>query len=169
MFNIFEKKGQTIIQLTAGDSLEIETVPFIDTDDDNKFDISKNDEPIVLGENDYVLFVVYAQNGKVYIKKVLTANDYNEQDVLTMKISCADTKDLQPYKYFFSFSYLPQDGADCYTYNTGAFEVMPSINAVDLLNEYLHPTPPETDESENDNNAEDTNTENIGGDETNGS
>ena len=38
MFEIVEKKGQIVIRLTAGDSAEIETQPFIDSDTNKIFD-----------------------------------------------------------------------------------------------------------------------------------
>ena len=77
MFEILEKKGQTYINLTQNDSCEISTSPFIDADENKIFDTDSNDKPIVLGDDDYVLFCVASPSGRIYLKRVLTKNDYN--------------------------------------------------------------------------------------------
>ena len=141
MFEIVEKKGQIIIQFTAGDSAEIETQPFIDSDNNKIFDTDSDDSPIILGDNDYVLFCVASPSGKVYLKKLLTNQDYNNDGILTMKLSPTDTIDLQPFSYLFSFSYMPHKGEDCYTYATGIFNLLPAIGTVKDLNESFIPEP----------------------------
>ena len=139
MFEIIEKKGQIVIQLTAGDSAEIETQPFIDTNDNKIFDINSDDKPIILGDDDYVLFCVASPSGRVYLKKLLTNNDYNSNGVLTMKLSPADTIDLQPFSYLFSFSYMPNKGEDCYTYATGIFNLLPAVGTIRDLDNSQQP------------------------------
>lgn len=134
MFEIIEKKGKIVINLTAGDSAEIETQPFIDADNNKIFDPSSNDQPIILGDNDIVLFSVGSPSGKVYFKKLLTNQDYNSNGILTMKLSPTDTIDLQPFSYLFSFSYMPHKGEDCYTYATGIFNLLPAISTIRDLN-----------------------------------
>ena len=151
MFEIVEKKGQIIIRLTAGDSAEIETFPFIDTDSNKIFDIDSDDKPIVLGDDDYVLFCVASPSGRVYLKKILTNNDYNSDGILTMKIAPCDTIDLQPFSYLFSFSYMPHKGEDCYTYATGIFNLLPAIGTIRDLNESEHPI--ESEQPENTENS----------------
>ena len=141
MFEVVEKKGQIVIRLTAGDSAEIETSPFIDSDSNKIFDIDSDDKPIVLGDDDYVLFCVASPSGRVYLKKLLTNNDYNSNGVLTMKLSPADTIDLQPFSYLFSFSYMPNKGEDCYTYATGIFNLLPAVSTVKDLSESFIPDP----------------------------
>ena len=143
MFEIVEKKGQIVIRLTAGDSAEIETSPFIDADSNKIFDIDSNDKPIVLGDDDYVLFCVASPSGRVYLKKLLTNQDYNSDGVLTMKLSPTDTIDLQPFSYLFSFSYMPHKGEDCYTYATGIFNLLPAIGTIRELNDPDLPIDPE--------------------------
>lgn len=143
MFEIVEKKGQITIRLTAGDSAEIETSPFIDSDSNKIFEIDSNDKPIVLGDDDYVLFCVASPSGRIYLKKLLTNQDYNSDGVLTMKFSPADTIDLQPFSYLFSFSYMPHKGEDCYTYATGIFNLLPSIGTIRELNDPELPIEPE--------------------------
>ena len=160
MFEIVEKKGQIIIRLTAGDSAEIETQPFIDSNANKVFDsnlvdnnyfkdekidyaILKDDKPIILGDADYVLFCVASPSGRVYLKKLLTNNDYNSNGVLTMKLSPADTIDLQPFSYLFSFSYMPNKGEDCYTYATGIFNLLPAFGTIRELNKPDLPIDPE--------------------------
>ena len=58
MFEIVEKRGQTYINLTRNDSCEISTCPFIDADENKIFIADSDDKPIVLGDDDYVLFCV---------------------------------------------------------------------------------------------------------------
>ena len=130
MFEILEKKGQTYINLTQNDSCEISTSPFIDADENKIFDTDSNDKPIVLGDDDYVLFTVASPSGRIYIKKIITKSDYNSDNVLTVKLYPEDTISLQPFSYLFSFAYMPNKGEDCYTYATGAFEVLEAISTV---------------------------------------
>lgn len=144
MFEILEKKGQTYINLTQNDSCEISTSPFIDADDNKIFDPDSNDKPIVLGDDDYVLFCVASPSGRIYLKRVLTKNDYNSDGVLTMKLCPTDTIDLQPFSYLFSFSYMPHKGEDCYTYATGIFNLLPAVGTIRDLNESFAPVTPET-------------------------
>lgn len=144
MFEILEKKGQTYINLTQNDSCEISTSPFIDINENKIFDTDSNDKPIVLGDDDYVLFCVASPSGRIYLKRVLTKNDYNSDGVLTMKLYPTDTIDLQPFSYLFSFSYMPHKGEDCYTYATGIFNLLPAVGTIRDLNESFAPATPET-------------------------
>ena len=139
MFEILEKKGQTYINLTQNDSCEISTSPFIDADENKIFDPDSNDKPIVLGDDDYVLFCVASPSGRIYLKRVLTKNDYNSDGVLTMKLCPTDTIDLQPFSYLFSFSYMPHKGEDCYTYATGIFNLLPVVGTIRDLNHSEQP------------------------------
>ena len=141
MFEIIEKKGQIVINLTRNDSCEISTCPFIDADENKIYDKDSDDKPIILGDNDYVLFCVASLSGKVYLKKLLTNQDYNNDGILTMKLSPTDTIDLQPFSYLFSFSYMPHKGEDCYTYATGIFNLLPAVSTVKDLNESFIPEP----------------------------
>lgn len=151
MFEIIEKKSQIVIRLTAGDSAEIETQPFIDSDTNKIFDTDSDDKPIVLGDEDYILFCVASPSGRIYLKKLLTKSDYNSDGILTMKLSPADTIDLQPFSYLFSFSYMPHKGEDCYTYATGIFNLLPAIGTIRDLNESEHPI--ESEQPENTENS----------------
>ena len=141
MFEIVEKKGQTYINLTRNDSCEISTCPFIDADENKIFIADSDDKPIVLGDDDYVLFCVASPSGRVYLKKLLTNQDYNSEGILTMKLFPTDTIDLQPFSYLFSFSYMPNKGGDCYTYATGVFNLLPAVGTIRELN---IPDKPET-------------------------
>ena len=143
MFEIVEKKSQIVIRLTAGDSAEIETQPFIDYNANKIFDTDSDDKPIVLGDDDYILFCVASPSGRIYLKKLLTKSDYNSDGILTMKLSPADTIDLQPFSYLFSFSYMPNKGEDCYTYATGIFNLLPAFGTIRELNNPDLPIDPE--------------------------
>ena len=155
MFEIVEKKGQTYINLTRNDSCEISTCPFIDADENKIFIADSDDKPIVLGDDDYVLFCVASPSGRVYLKKLLTKSDYNSDGVLTMKLSPADTIDLQPFSYLFSFSYMPNKGEDCYTYATGVFNILPTVGTVRELNVLVEPDIPVEPETPEDNDSSD--------------
>ena len=155
MFEIVEKRGQTYINLTRNDSCEISTCPFIDADENKIFIADSDDKPIILGDDDYVLFCVASPSGRVYLKKLLTKSDYNSDGVLTMKLSPADTIDLQPFSYLFSFSYMPNKGEDCYTYATGVFNILPAVGTVRELNVLVEPDIPVEPETPEDNNSSD--------------
>lgn len=155
MFEIVEKKGQTYINLTRNDSCEISTCPFIDADENKIFITDSDDKPIILGDDDYVLFCVASPSGRVYLKKLLTKSDYNSDGVLTMKLSPADTIDLQPFSYLFSFSYMPNKGEDCYTYATGVFNILPAVGTVRELNVPVEPDIPVEPETPENNNSSD--------------
>ena len=155
MFEIVEKKGQTYINLTRNDSCEISTCPFIDADENKIFIADSDDKPIVLSDDDYVLFCVASPSGRVYLKKILTKSDYNSDGVLTMKLSPADTIDLQPFSYLFSFSYMPNKGEDCYTYATGVFNILPAVGTVRELNVPVEPDIPVEPETPENNNSSD--------------
>ena len=162
MFEIVEKKGQTYINLTRNDSCEISTCPFIDADENKIFIADSDDKPIVLGDDDYVLFCVASPSGRVYLKKLLTKSDYNSDGVLTMKLSPADTIDLQPFSYLFSFSYMPNKGEDCYTYATGVFNILPAVGTVRELNVPVEPDIPVEPEMTENNDSSDESGDNNG-------
>ena len=155
MFNIFEKKGQTIIQLTAGDSASITTTPYSDANNDNSFNPTDNDEPIILDENSYVMFIVASSSGRTYIKKFLTVDDYNDNNELVVNLNPSDTKDMQPFRYLFSFTYFPNKTEQAYTYSNGIIEILQSLGNVDTLDEYLNPlnVEPETPDDGGDENG----------------
>lgn len=158
MFEIIERKGQVHIRLSRGDSMQLETIPFTDTNENKKYDPDTDDKPIVLGEDDYVLFCMYSGSGRKYLSKLLTKDDYNEQQVLTLTLKPKDTINLQPYCYNFSFTYMPHKGEEAYTYVEGIFEIMPSCNAInEILKEEpipIEPTDPDTGNTEmGDNNG----------------
>ena len=162
MFEIVEKKGQTYINLTRNDSCEISTCPFIDADENKIFIADSDDKPIVLGDDDYVLFCVASPSGRVYLKKLLTKSDYNSDGVLTMKLSPVDTIDLQPFSYLFSFSYMPNKGEDCYTYATGVFNILPAVGTVRELNVPVEPDIPVEPEVPENNDSSDESGDNNG-------
>lgn len=162
MFEIVEKKGQTYINLTRNDSCEISTCPFIDADENKIFIADSDDKPIVLSDDDYVLFCVASPSGRVYLKKLLTKSDYNSDGVLTMKLSPADTIDLQPFSYLFSFSYMPNKGEDCYTYATGVFNILPAVGTVRELNVPVEPDIPVEPETPENNDSSDESGDNNG-------
>lgn len=133
MFEIINRKDIVYIRLSKGNSCEIETTPFCDADNNKIYDPDKNDKPIMLGENDYILFVVTSGSGRKYLTKIITNADYNEQQILTLKLKPVDTLKLEPHCYNFSFTYLPNAGEDAYTYAEGKFELLPVCGTVEDL------------------------------------
>ena len=152
----------TYINLTRNDSCEISTCPFIDADENKIFIADSDDKPIVLGDDDYVLFCVASPSGRVYLKKLLTNQDYNSEGILTMKLFPTDTIDLQPFSYLFSFSYMPNKGEDCYTYATGVFNILPAVGTVRELNVPVEPDIPVEPETPEDNSSSDESGDNNG-------
>lgn len=123
MFEITERKGITHIRLSRGNSCTITTNPlYIDTNENKVYDT--DDIPIILENNDRVLFCVCSGSGRKYLTKILTPNDYNDQDVLTLKLDAKDTL-LEPHCYDFSFTYFPSNKSEAYTYAEGKFEILP--------------------------------------------
>ena len=143
MFEVIEGRCSTRIRLTRGDTAVINTEPWNDVDHDDIYNPEDANEVIILGDNDYVLFTVASCSGRKYIEKLLTKNDYNELGVLQLRLSPADTKDMQPFTYKFSFQYMQNNGEDCFTYSQGDFELLESINTVDALSEILTPEIPD--------------------------
>lgn len=126
MFNIIEKDNQTIIQLNRGDSAEFQTEPYTCSDGIKV--------PIILEENDYILFCISSSSGRIYYKKTISKNDYNQNNILTIKLQPNDTINLEPFRYVFSLQYMPDSGSDAYTYSTGIFDLLPSIATIEDLN-----------------------------------
>lgn len=158
MFRIIEKQGRpTIIQLTRGDSAEIPTEPYTNITEA----VGPDDEetPIVLSDVDYILFTIGSPSGRIYLKKLLTSEDYSDEGTLAVKLCPDDTKYLHPYRYTYSFAYMPQEGTDVYTYQVGIFELLPSVSIVDDLQEMLHPESVPDDEDKDPDNEEETENE----------
>lgn len=165
MFNIFEKKGQTIIQLSRGNNAEIQTFPYCDSTGDNIYNPDDYDTAITLDENSYVIFSVSSPSGRNYIRKVLTKDNYNDNGELTLCLTPADTKDMQPFRYMFDFTYFCNGiEQEAYTYSNGVFEILNALCDTDDLNEYLNPP---TDEPINPDVEPDTpNPDDTTGDDT---
>lgn len=154
MFEVIEGRCGIKLRLTRGDSGVMTTIPYNDVDNDGEYNPEDENEEIILGENDYVLFTVASGSGRKYITKLLTKDDYNAFGVLQLKLSPADTKDMQPFTYYFSFQYMPDNGSDCFTYSQGEFELLESISTVDTLTEILTPKPPDTETEDGENSGD---------------
>lgn len=128
MFDITTRKDIVNIRLTRGDTAVIETIPVIDVDEDGK--ITDVDQPITLRGDDKVLFCVGSVTGRIYLKKVLTADDYDGAGVLAVILKPSDTIHLQPFNYKFDFTYLPESG-DAYTYASGIFSLIDTIGTIE--------------------------------------
>ena len=126
LFEITDANGQIRINLTRNDSCEISTCPYTVNE-------SGDEVPILLADGDYVMFAAASRVGRTYLKKVLTNADYNEDGELLMKLSPEDTADMPAGEYVFSFAYMPDNGAECYTYVTGTFNLLTAVATVKQL------------------------------------
>ena len=125
MFEITDSGGQICIQLTRNDSCEILTCPMAEGD--------TGLVPIELGSNDFVMFAVMSKIGHIYLKKIITSADTDEDGNLRIKLSPADTANIPSGNYSFSIAYMPNGGEDCYTYAEGLFIILPTAAYVSQL------------------------------------
>lgn len=126
MFEITDSGGQVCISLTRNDSCEISTYPYTEG-------ASGEEVPISLDDGDVVMFAVANRTGRVYLKKILTNKDVDAEGCLVLKLSPEDTADMPAGEYVFSFAYMPDNGAECYTYVTGIFNLMTAVATVKQL------------------------------------
>jgi hypothetical protein len=126
LFEITDVNGQICINLTRNDSCEITTYPYTD-------DGSGGELPISLDDGDVVMFAVASRTGRIYLRKVLTNKDVDAEGYLVLKLSPDDTADMPASDYVFSLAYMPDNGAECYTYVTGIFNLMTAVATVKQL------------------------------------
>ena len=126
MFDITENGGQVVISLTRNDSCEISTCPYT-------VDESGAEVPISLADGDVVMFAVANRTGRIYLRKVLTNKDIDAEGYLVLKLTPEDTADMPVSEYVFSFAYMPDNGAECYTYVTGIFSLTTAVATVKQL------------------------------------
>lgn len=127
MFEITDSGGQVCISLTRNDSCEISTYPY-------NVGESGEEVPISLDGDDVVMFAVANRTGRIYLRKILTNADYDADGYLVLKLSPEDTADMPASEYVFSLAYMPDNGAECYTYVAGIFNLLPAVATVNQLN-----------------------------------
>ena len=126
MFEITDSGGQVCIQLTRNDSCEITTYPYTQG-------AAGEEIPISLDGDDVVMFAVANRTGRIYLRKILTNADVDADGYLLLKISPEDTADMPAGEYVFSFAYMPDNGAECYTYAVGVFNLTVAVATVKQL------------------------------------
>ena len=126
MFEITDSGGQVCINLTRNDSCEISTYPY-------NVGESGEEVPISLDGDDVVMFAVANRTGRIYLRKILTNADVDADGYLLLKLTPEDTADMPAGEYVFSFAYMPDNGAECYTYVTGTFNLMTAVATVKQL------------------------------------
>ena len=126
MFEITDSGGQVCINLTRNDSCEITTCPYTQG-------ATGEEIPISLDGDDVVMFAVANRTGRIYLRKILTNADVDADGYLLLKLSPEDTADMPAGEYVFSFAYMPDNGAECYTYVTGTFNLMTAVATVKQL------------------------------------
>ena len=126
MFEITDSGGQVCINLTRNDSCEITTCPYTQG-------ATGEEIPISLDGDDVVMFAVANRTGRIYLRKILTNADVDADGYLLLKLSPEDTADMPAGEYVFSFAYMPDNGAECYTYVTGIFNLLTAVATVKQL------------------------------------
>ena len=126
MFEITDSGGQVCINLTRNDSCEITTCPYTQG-------ATGEEIPISLDGDDVVMFAVANRTGRIYLRKILTNADVDAEGYLVLRLSPEDTADMPAGEYVFSFAYMPDNGAECYTYVTGTFNLMTAVATVKQL------------------------------------
>jgi hypothetical protein len=123
MFEINNKTNK--ITLTQGNSAIIDITPYL----------NDSQNPIVLQEGDKVLFTVKSVSGREYLKKILTNNDYdNEEDTsLNVVLTPEDTVNLAPYRYLYDLLLIYANG-EAYTFiGTSEFEITQAVGTINDL------------------------------------
>ena len=126
MFEITDSGGQVCINLTRNDSCEITTCPYTQG-------ATGEEIPISLDGDDVVMFAVANRTGRIYLRKILTNADVDAEGYLVLRLSPEDTADMPAGEYVFSFAYMPDNGAECYTYVTGTFNLLVAVATVKQL------------------------------------
>lgn len=116
MFHINSKNYN--IELTRGNSAEIDTTPFI----------QDTETPLELGENDKVVFTVKGKySDEICFQKVLTAADYDDEKKLVLRINPQDTVELKEGNlYVYDLMLVTEDGS-VYTYIGNYGDIVPSF------------------------------------------
>lgn len=121
MFNINPKNNR--IKLTRGNSCKIDILPLIAYSGDK---ITK--VPVILQNGDRVIFTVGGLSGKKYLQKILTADDYDENDdSLNLVLFPEDTINLQPINYVYDVVLVYDNGASVTFIDSATFSVLPAV------------------------------------------
>ena len=86
--------NENTITIARGTTLELIITP-IDMNTEQEY---------ILSEGEKIIFTVKAssnKSGKIYLQKILTVNDYDENGHLVLSLLPADTANLQEYNYCY--------------------------------------------------------------------
>ena len=116
MFNIFDPN---IIQITKGNTATIDITP-INT---------ATGDPYILDEGDKVLFTVKNRLGETVIQKVLTKDDYEDEEDTSINcdLDADDTKDLLTGEYKYDVLLVVADNAQAITFISSTFIITEAI------------------------------------------
>lgn len=110
------------IKLTRGNSCKIDILPLLVNES------LKTQTPIILSDDDKVIFTVASPSGKIYLQKVLTADDYDEGDeTLNLIIFPEDTIDMQPYDYVYDVLVVYDDGSTTTFIRDATFSILSAL------------------------------------------
>lgn len=116
------------IRLTQGNAGVINTTPYM----------CETNTPIEFGENDSVIFTVTSPSGRVYIQKILTKYNRNDDGSFDINIKTEDTVKMCPFRYRYDIVYAQCDTKNVaysgYTYiDTAFFTVVEAQGVTDVL------------------------------------
>lgn len=116
MFHINQRNYN--IELTRGNSAEIDTTPFI----------QDTEIPLELGENDKIVFTVKSRStNRIFIQKILTSADYDKDKKLVLRIDPKDTIDMRSGNFYVYDLMLVTESGDVYTYIGNFKKIVPSF------------------------------------------
>lgn len=106
------------ICLTRGNSCKIDILPIL-------IDDNKNESPIILKDEDKLIFTVASPSGRKYLQKVLTADDYDENDEsLNLILFPNDTINLQPFDYMYDVVIVYDNGSTVTIVDSAKFSIL---------------------------------------------
>lgn len=107
------------IYLTRGNSCKIDITPLCDCDSD----------AIILSDNDKVIFTMAAPSGRVYLQKILTSNDYDGLDDMSLNLILTpeDTINIKPLEYRYDVLLVYEDGASSTFISNAKFSLLQAL------------------------------------------
>jgi len=114
VFNINPRTNH--IKLTRGNSCKIDITPLCACDGDS----------IILTGEDKVVFTVASPSGRVYLQKILTANDYDDTDDMSLNLFLTpdDTINLKPLEYRYDVLLVCEDGTSSTFISNAKFSLL---------------------------------------------
>lgn len=121
MFNINPRTNH--IKLTRGNSCKIDILPLVVSGNDKT-----SKEPIILQDGDRVIFTIAGVSGRKYLQKILTPDDYDENDdSLNLILFPEDTINLKPLNYIYDVILVYDNGTSITFIDNAMFSILPAV------------------------------------------